>query len=634
MGGGDSVKEASTMIRDPIHNYITISKLEHFLIDCPLFQRLRHVSQMGLAHLVYPSNRTSRFIHSLGTMHLGGKMFISAVTHADPKDRTLFKRSLREVVESGRKLVYLRRTHLLEYLKKDDDPFYRENGLSPTSRADVDMIVIFQSLRIVCVMHDLGHFPFSHTLEDVFTNICGSAKKDSKFKPVASIFERTRTKHGGKLHEAIGKALMLRILEESLKGKPRDFALLCFHVAKMISSKEETFPVLNPIRSIVDGNLDADRCDYVSRDSYSAGLFGGYDIQRILSTIRFKRTKRKTFELLPTSVARSALEAFFLERYRVRRWIAFHPMVVRTEVALARALRILMEIYFRVMRANNKQTNNIRRILVEMDLDNLWASLRRETTHDLFKLCDEPWLLSLFREVQSALDGDHFPDVNLIALKAYLGLICDRKKDYISPVWKRLPEYQEFCKRVLTIWGNLNSLRGVLKHAEEDAVVLFNYVMQAILGEDLKKDKIETMRQLEKEIQADLLERNIDVGIISEMLEFTPYETLRVLDTTVKREVNLESISTVVKNIETMWDEEIQFRAFWLFRREVRRGRFEFVEIEENKREQWSKVFSEAFSAALQRRINKKVINKIKDARHELEKKRVGLIEVHQAQGN
>jgi len=62
------------IIKDPVHGYIEADTLALQLIDTELVQRLRHISQLGFANLVYPGANHTRFEHSLGTMHLAGLM--------------------------------------------------------------------------------------------------------------------------------------------------------------------------------------------------------------------------------------------------------------------------------------------------------------------------------------------------------------------------------------------------------------------------------------------------------------------------------------------------------------------------------------------------------------------------------
>ncbi|HSC33187.1 MAG TPA: hypothetical protein VLD17_15755, partial [Gemmatimonadaceae bacterium] len=59
-----------TSIRDPLWNTIVVDAVARRLIDTPVFQRLRYVRQLGLAHLVYPGATHTRFEHALGAYHL------------------------------------------------------------------------------------------------------------------------------------------------------------------------------------------------------------------------------------------------------------------------------------------------------------------------------------------------------------------------------------------------------------------------------------------------------------------------------------------------------------------------------------------------------------------------------------
>src|SRR5436190_14840189 len=104
------------IIRDPLWNNIAADPLAIRLIDTPAFQRLRYVRQLGLAFLVYPGASHSRFEHALGTYGLA-------------------RRALGLLEERG-----------------------ELRGLDDTACADV---------RIAALLHDIGHYPFSHALEEI-----------------------------------------------------------------------------------------------------------------------------------------------------------------------------------------------------------------------------------------------------------------------------------------------------------------------------------------------------------------------------------------------------------------------------------------------------------------------------------
>ncbi|NOT01005.1 MAG: HD domain-containing protein [Phycisphaerales bacterium] len=99
------------VITDPVHGEIGLSRLEVDLIDTQSFQRLRRLKQLGLATLVYPSASHSRFSHSLGVFHI-------------------MSRAIELMVRRGK--------------------FTDTEG---------------RLLRIAALLHDIGHYPYSHLVE-------------------------------------------------------------------------------------------------------------------------------------------------------------------------------------------------------------------------------------------------------------------------------------------------------------------------------------------------------------------------------------------------------------------------------------------------------------------------------------
>jgi len=104
------------IIRDPLWKNIRVDPLALRLVDTPAFQRLRYVRQLGLAYLVYPGASHSRFEHALGAYHLSQRAL------------TLFA----------------------------------ERALEDEIGPDACRIV-----RCAALLHDIGHYPFSHALEEI-----------------------------------------------------------------------------------------------------------------------------------------------------------------------------------------------------------------------------------------------------------------------------------------------------------------------------------------------------------------------------------------------------------------------------------------------------------------------------------
>ena len=109
-------------IRDPLHRAIQISASEREIVDSPFVQRLRDIRQLGFSHYPFPGATHTRFIHSLGVMHLAGRVFDAVF---------------------------------------DDKPFV----------SSLRRLSLRSCLRLAALLHDIGHGPFSHTAEFAMPNI-------------------------------------------------------------------------------------------------------------------------------------------------------------------------------------------------------------------------------------------------------------------------------------------------------------------------------------------------------------------------------------------------------------------------------------------------------------------------------
>ncbi|MBI5316767.1 MAG: HD domain-containing protein, partial [Nitrospirae bacterium] len=128
--------DGSALIADPIHKYVTFTvpyahpdpheHTEKDLIDSPWVQRLRYIYQLQSARWVYPSAEHTRFVHSLGTMHVAGR----------------FAR------------------HLYPFLKKVVKDLPSPNFVE-------------EFLRVTALVHDIGHGPFCHFFDDNFLHAHG-----------------------------------------------------------------------------------------------------------------------------------------------------------------------------------------------------------------------------------------------------------------------------------------------------------------------------------------------------------------------------------------------------------------------------------------------------------------------------
>ena len=535
------------VIKEPIHDYIALSELENRLINDPLFLRLQNISQNGLAYLTYPSNRTSRFIHSLGTMHIGGEMILSAMRTAEKDVRESFHVSFKRLASSAAAGSGINLRKVQQFVSTKNDIFYLHNGFDPTnSRAFFD-ILLFQALRIASVVHDLGHPPFSHAVENVLKSSLDSLSVEQKapreYQRFGKALGDLSRAQPGQLHERIGRALTLLVFTE-IGDDYEDFGRLCFWIAERIAtpelSAEDPKGIVNCLHSIVSGDtFDADRCDYVLRDGYASGFeFGEYDLARILQNLRLATNNNGRFEIISTTTAASALESFFLERYRIWRWVVFHPNVVRADIALARCMAHLLDIAF-ADRLPSEQERGVRRVLDEWDFHKFWRTFEEKSTYRQYVSCDEPWMLAMIREIQTLKDLRGMLPRRLVMLKAYVDFILDRKKPSFVALWKRAEEYEEFAlevKRVAQDFGDLLAKLDMLP-ANRPASEWLNQLVQTVLKDDLRRGQVNCMRRLEDKLQHRLQASGLRGAFLASVLRFSSYTECFVADKSGKKVV-------------------------------------------------------------------------------------------------
>jgi HD superfamily phosphohydrolase len=184
-----------TTIKDSVHDHIEIHGVARELLDTPPVQRLRRISQLGTVTLVYPSANHTRFEHSLGVYYLAD----SALDHLGI-----------EGVQAER-------------------------------------------VRAAAILHDVGHGPYSHNIEEVIYRHTG--------------------KYHDEVHDLIGSGPVARVLSDA--GINPD------HVADLIAGEGE-------LGQLVSGELDVDRMDYLVRDAHHTGVpYGTIDHERLTRELRF-----------------------------------------------------------------------------------------------------------------------------------------------------------------------------------------------------------------------------------------------------------------------------------------------------------------------------------------------------------
>lgn len=270
-------------IRCPIHGFVSFNDWERSVISQPAFQRLRRIRQLAWTDYIYPGATHTRFEHSLGVMHAATLLYDAIV------------RSSKSVLTS--ELAY------------DDAGLERARQL----------------VRFAALLHDVGHAPFSHASEDLFPD-----------------------NHAGKTyeHEEYSAAIIRSALRNAIEDHPLNSANYGFRADDVAALIEGSSKAKQSVfwRDLISGQMDADRMDYLLRDSYHAGVrYGRFDLPRLVSTIRAIPSKNGEQPRLGiTEGGVHAAEALVLARYFMFTQVYFHKTRVAFDVHLRGAMKAML----------------------------------------------------------------------------------------------------------------------------------------------------------------------------------------------------------------------------------------------------------------------------------------------------
>ena len=243
-------RKKDKIINDPIYGFVKLDKgIITDLIDHPYFQRLRKIAQLGLSYLVYPGAHHTRFHHAIGCMYLMGK-------------------AIRQIQNKGHEIT----------------------------EAEAE------ALKIVILLHDIGHGPFSHALEH-------SIASNISHEHISFLFmQRLNEQFDGKL------SLAIKIFQDK---HPKQF-----------------------LHQLVSSQLDMDRLDYLKRDSFFSGVTeGNIGTERIIHMLDVVDDK-----LVVEEKGIYSIEKFLIAR-RLMYWqVYLHKTVISAENMLIKVLKRAKEL--------------------------------------------------------------------------------------------------------------------------------------------------------------------------------------------------------------------------------------------------------------------------------------------------
>lgn len=277
-------------VRDPLHGAIGVEPHELKILDHPLFQRLRHIKQLGFSDLSFPGATHTRYLHSAGAMHLAGRAFDEIM---------------------GDRLT-------------PDLPAERRSDLR-------------RMVRTAALLHDIGHAPFSHATEFAMPTLGELGVSAYADQPTFYPAERQAT-HEDYTIKILTDSSLTQAIEDD--GGPSALA-----VAGLVDAQLRVDPACYEagginwrplLQQIISSELDVDRMDYLRRDSHYAGVqYGVFDVGWLMGNLAPHIVEGSAYLALKAR-AIYAFDDFLIARYHMFLMVYYHYRSVAYEEMLKR----------------------------------------------------------------------------------------------------------------------------------------------------------------------------------------------------------------------------------------------------------------------------------------------------------
>lgn len=262
-------------INDPVYGGIGITKIELALIDTPIFQRLRGLRQLARVNFVFPGAEHSRYVHSLGVLYIMGLM-----------TEHLFRQGM---------------------LNEDD----------------------VVKLRVAALLHDIGHYPLSHLGESVYGYCLDNQNATSivEMHPAVNekyLYEMASSHSKSAHHEHLGKYIVIN--NKEIRNILVENGLNPLEIGEIFTGEYGSRNMV--YTQLLHSSLDADRLDYLLRDSYQTGVkYGLVDLQyliRLLMVVEDPTLSENNKVLVCNKKGQHVVEHFLMSRYFHYSQVIFH----------------------------------------------------------------------------------------------------------------------------------------------------------------------------------------------------------------------------------------------------------------------------------------------------------------------
>lgn len=396
------------IVLDSVHGSVEIpAKYFETVIDTAYFQRLRRIEQNS-CRSVFPSARHDRFIHSIGVYHIGSR------------------------IADNIKIKY---------------------GTSGSNILPDNYELVLESYKLACLLHDVGHTPFSHTFENYF-----DYEKTKKL-----LVELIDDNYGNDLssttkpatHEAISAYVALKIFGDKLtKEKDNiDWNLIARMITGVRFPKSQNKSFENAMIELLHGEIiDADRLDYVCRDVWAGGYKNlSVDLTRLINSIGIYKNDKGQYSVAYSSKALNEIEAVLNIKNFQYLYVLNHHKVLLEQYYLVEAMK-----------------------LASCDMFGLPSTTPDERDNALRTLCD----ISIYfepKELGSSKYRLHLPcDDDFVAImkqpqgdNLYRQYWLNRKYPHV-PLWKSKLEYFNIFASVLgTVSDSIASDLSIMLSSDE-----------------------------------------------------------------------------------------------------------------------------------------------------------------------
>lgn len=300
-------------IYDAVYGYIELDEVEFKLVTLPIFQRLHWIKQLGPLHTVFPSAQHSRFSHTIGVFCI-----------------------VKKIIE-----------HLENRPDKYDYPFEGEKKL----------------LKFAALLHDIGHVPLSHVGEEVLKDTTEKEPQE-KFSPKVKdgtfdlfaegkpswwdLFPEAKYQGGyTKPHERWSAEIVLHSDEIDAVlskvngwGEDTERKKAKEKIAQIIVGKN----LLDVPTLLLHSELDADRLDYLLRDSFFTGVgYGKIDLDYIISRLAIFRDENGLDDVCVENKGLHTVEHYILGRFFLQTQVIFNRKVRFMDLLFGDVMRYMVE---------------------------------------------------------------------------------------------------------------------------------------------------------------------------------------------------------------------------------------------------------------------------------------------------